>query len=444
LANISGILGTAGGFKGTGVDAPTTGNFVTPDQVSANYTNAQNALTQQQNFANAVQPGGLAALNSQQQLLGQLQTGAQGGGPNPAMNQLNQATAANTANQAALMAGQRGSSQNVGMIARQADQQGANSQQQAAGQAATMSAQQQIAYMQQLQQQQQNMVGNQAAATGAYTNATQAEQLGLLNAAVGAQNNLNAANTSMIGQTAQQQASFGGGASSGAGSMMSMMAEGGQAKAGDVSTPMPIIQPQAATDPKVPKSAIGKMFSSFAGTSGQQSPGQQFGAGLGHLINNWFSSSPESNTPQNSQEYYGLSGDSPIGDAADEENGRMAADSMQGPMGPQEQTTMDIGDGGSMAAKGGKVPALVSPGEKRIHAKDIEKVKAGADPMEVGKTIPGKAKVKGAKNSYANDTVPMNLNEGDIILPRSVTQAKHPHWEAHKFVSALMAKKGKR
>jgi hypothetical protein len=92
-------------------------------------------------------------------------------------------------------------------------------------------------------------------------------------------------------------------------------------------------------------------------------------------------------------------------------------------------------------AAGGKVPALVSPGEGRLHRKDVSKVAAGADPLKLAKKIPGKPKVGGAKNSYANDTVPMTLNEGDIILPRSVTQSKHPHWAAHKFVSAIMAQK---
>lgn len=94
-------------------------------------------------------------------------------------------------------------------------------------------------------------------------------------------------------------------------------------------------------------------------------------------------------------------------------------------------------------AKGGKVPALVSPGEKIIPRKEVAKVAAGNKaPMEAGKTVPGKANVKGAKNSYANDTVPKTLNEGDIVLPRSVTQSKNPHWAAHQFVSKIMSEKG--
>jgi ABC-type multidrug transport system fused ATPase/permease subunit len=72
------------------------------------------ALQQQQNFLNALyqQPGGYLGqgnvFNQQQALANQLQQQTLGQGPNPAMAQLAQQTAANTANQAALMAGQRG------------------------------------------------------------------------------------------------------------------------------------------------------------------------------------------------------------------------------------------------------------------------------------------------------------------------------------------------
>lgn len=94
-----------------------------------------------------------------------------------------------------------------------------------------------------------------------------------------------------------------------------------------------------------------------------------------------------------------------------------------------------------MFAQGGAVKALLSPGEKYLPPQAVEAVKQGANPMEVGKEIPGKPKVKGAKDSYANDTVPATLEEGGIVLPRSVTQSKNPHWAAHRFVSALMKEK---
>lgn len=89
-------------------------------------------------------------------------------------------------------------------------------------------------------------------------------------------------------------------------------------------------------------------------------------------------------------------------------------------------------------AKGGLVPAMVSPGEKSLSPSDVEQVKQGANPMQVGKEIPGKPKVSGAKNSYQNDTVPMTLEEGGIILPRSVTQSKDPAKKAAEFVAAVL------
>lgn len=94
-------------------------------------------------------------------------------------------------------------------------------------------------------------------------------------------------------------------------------------------------------------------------------------------------------------------------------------------------------------AHGGKVPALVSPGEKYITPKEVEKVAEGKkSAMAAGKTIPGEAKVKGAKNDYSNDTVSKTLDSGGIILPRSVTQAKDAPKKAAAFVEAILAKQG--
>ena len=72
-----------------------------------------------------------------------LQQQMNGGGPNLAGAQLAQATGQNIAQQAALQAGQRGGAQNVGLMARNIGQQGANIQQQAVGQAAINRLQQQ-------------------------------------------------------------------------------------------------------------------------------------------------------------------------------------------------------------------------------------------------------------------------------------------------------------
>jgi hypothetical protein len=104
----------------------------------------------------------------------------------------------------------------------------------------------------------------------------------------------------------------------------------------------------------------------------------------------------------------------------------------------------DAGSGGVVAAKGGRVPALVSPGEIYLSPKAVQQVRNGADPMHVGEKIPGKPKVGGAKNSYANDIVSKDLQAGGIVVPRSETKSKHPEKNSKDFVSKVMAKrKGK-
>lgn len=103
----------------------------------------------------ASQLGSANGVNTQQQAIQGLQGAAagyqnlaNGVGANPAQAALNQNTAQNIQNQAALMASQRGAGANIGMLARQAGMQGANTQQQAVGQAATMQANQQLAGLQ--------------------------------------------------------------------------------------------------------------------------------------------------------------------------------------------------------------------------------------------------------------------------------------------------------
>jgi hypothetical protein len=141
---------------------------------------AQTAMAKQQEFAIALQ--GQNGIANQNAAFQGYQGLANGTGPNPAQAQLAQATQANVANQAALAAGQRGASQNVGMMARGAANQGANAQQQAAGQAATMSAQQQMQGLQgmagisgqqigQLGQAQQNFAQNALGSIGNYNQA---------------------------------------------------------------------------------------------------------------------------------------------------------------------------------------------------------------------------------------------------------------------------------
>ncbi len=206
---------------------------VTLDQAAYNQGLAQMGLGKQLQFLDAIQAqNGLVhqnqVFNQQQALASQLQNVANGTGPNPALQQLQNTTGQNVANQAALMAGQRGSGANAGLLARQIAQQGANTQQQAVGQGAALGAQQQLAGMNALQQQ-QNMMGNLATgqvgqqneALGNYSKSASNEYATLLNAinaqnqnAINMQSNVNSSNAGVasanIGQQGNMMGTLGG------------------------------------------------------------------------------------------------------------------------------------------------------------------------------------------------------------------------------------------
>ena len=413
MSFIGSMLGdsTGAGFQAQGAS---------PQQQQTAYNQTQTGLQNQQAFINALQAqngiGNQSSVFAQQQALAnQLQNVANGTGPNPAQAQLAQATGANTANQAALMAGQRGSNANVGLLARQAAQQGAANQQQAAGQGATLQAQQSLAAMQQLQNQQASMgnlantqVGEQQNALSNYNQTALGQQSNLL----GLQQEVNSANAQIAGANVAGQQNLLGGLMGGIGA--GLMLGGGVPKYADGTLQVganPLMQqnaPQQVTpvssqpqSSNGPSSIAARMMTgmSNAMTSGSKSPMtagvNSLVSGIGHL----FSSSTPAPT-----------GNGPAG---------WEAASGLGPATSYEGWQTDSGLG---YAGGGKVPALVSPGEKYLSPEDVEKVKkTGKNPMEVGKTIPGKPKVGGAKNSYANDTVLATLEEGGIVLPRSVT-----------------------
>lgn len=167
---------------------PTTGA-----QASGAYDTSQNALAQQAALIQALQ--GQHGLANQSSIFNQVQGVANGQGPNPAQAMLNNATGQNVANQAALMAGQRGASANPALIARLAAQQGAGIQQNAAGQGAALQAEQSLGALGQLGGMANNQVANQIGAVGNYNNAAQNQQQMLLNA-INAQNSANVQNIS--------------------------------------------------------------------------------------------------------------------------------------------------------------------------------------------------------------------------------------------------------
>jgi hypothetical protein len=93
------------------------------------------------------------------------------------------------------------------------------------------------------------------------------------------------------------------------------------------------------------------------------------------------------------------------------------------------------------AAKGGKVPAMVSPGEQYSPPKEVKKVvKEGKNPLKLGERIPGIPKYPG--NDYRNDIVPKTLEEGGVVIPNKIMQSKDAGIKAKKFVEEVLSKKG--
>ncbi len=560
------MLGLAGGQSGTGIAAPQSANIVNPTtaaQAQEQYGQTQQALAQQQGFVNAVnqangvgnlqnafgaqantaaqaaagnglgnqatafgaqqalanQLGNAGGLQAQQAALQGFQGIANGTGPNVAQAQLNQATGANVANQAAMMAGQRGANQNVGMLARQAAQQGAATQQQAAGQAATLQAQQQQAALGQMAGIGQGLTGAQAAQQTAMANTAQAQannqlaaqaamagtaatqagqqaqaiqglntaaqgnqgqilqSIGAQNTAnVGMQSNINNANEGLANTQLQgQQATTGGllnaagaGVSALAPLALAALAEGGtvsedvpkgqgpwdnpsEAASTTATAPTiasPTIQAPTTATTTGAKSYIGKFLK--GALPGQNSQGQGQAQPAQQNPNdsmNW--GNPGANALYKSLSsmgsMFGSSGPSSAPAPQAVAGGPMDAGAPNtGPIQPLQNDPTAPSETMN-AAKGGKVPALLSPGEKYLSPKEAKEVAKGEkSPEKAGKTVPGKPKVPGAKNSYANDTVPAKLEEGGIVIPRSITQGKDAEKRAIAFVRATIAKsKGK-
>jgi hypothetical protein len=414
MSSIGGMLGLSGGQSGTGYS---TSNPVSSAQVAQAGQDTQSAISQQQALLNAIQAQN--GLGNQSQVYNQLQGVVNGTGANPATALLNQQTGANVANQAALMAGQRGAASNVGLIARQAAQQGANTQQQAVGQAATTQANQSLNALSAAGSLANTQASNQLNASSNLANTS----LGNQNSVYGAQGNYNSAQAGLAQTTMGQQGQVLGGLLQGVGgTSQAVKAEGGlvtkpvaMADGGDVTG-----DPSAANlagNGSGPQSALGRFAKGF--NQGQPASALQQGvASATSNLMNAFKPSPMVSTA--------------------------AGTNAGGPMDAGSTTAGDT----MRAARGGQVPALVSPGERYLPPQEVKKVAEGKKAaIKAGEKIPGEAPVKGAKNSYANDIVPKTLEEGGIVLPRSVTQAKDAPKKAAEFVAAIMKKnalKGKK
>lgn len=481
---VSSMLGSSSGagFQAVAPD---------PAQLKAAYNQTQSGIAQQQDFLKALQAqNGLAnqssVFNQQQGLANQLQGVANGTGPNPAQAALNQSTGQNVANQAALMAGQRGAGANTGLIARQAAMQGANTQQQAAGQGATMQAQQQLAGMQQLQNQQASM-GNlantqvnqtQAGLTGLNQNSLQ-QQANLM----GLQANANSANAGIAGINAGGQQNllggmmgavgsvgqlFGGGKGSStpggstgpidtsggavpaAGDTLQFSAEGGMihgyADGGEAFDPMmqtpgnQEVSTQNSPQIQGPQSNVGKMFNTYEGGAPKSTAKSGNNAGMGAVGSGIMKMGAGLLKNQGFKELGNFFGDMFGGAAAGAGNvAGGAGDAISGgaasigaPEGVGEAATVAV------AAHGGEVPALVSKGENYLNPKAVNEVKHGANPLKVGERIPGKPKYPG--NDYRNDVVRRDLDEGGIVIPNKIMQAPDAEKKAAQFVAQILAK----
>ena len=151
-----------------------------PGQLGQTYEDQKKAMEQMAAFVAAPQPGGAQALAAQQALSTQLGAMGRGEGPSAAQAMIQQQSNQLAAQQAALMGSQRGASQNVGLVGRQAAQAGMQAQQQALGQAAILRQQEQLSALEQLRALSGQQVGQQQTGLGMYgQSALQAQQQAL-------------------------------------------------------------------------------------------------------------------------------------------------------------------------------------------------------------------------------------------------------------------------
>lgn len=377
--DLGSLVGIGGGGQGPNTQIPLQ-NVVTPEQAAQNYAQQQQGLTQQQALINAMQQAGQQSVyGSQTGLMNQLQQQSMGQGPNPAQAQLAQNTSDASQRQAALMAGQRGTGANAGLMARQIAMQGGHQQQQMLGQAATLQAQQQLAAQQQLGQQQAQMAGQLGGAINAHSQAAQG-----------------AYGQSLGGINAQNQAAIGVG-----------NIQANQANA------------NYAADQKRNGGALGGIGSMLQMGGGKDMLGNLFGSGIGPEIDisgsgaEWLSGAGQ-----------GLSaagGTMMAGGAMDAVG---AGASTYGPMAAADAAVM-------MAAHGGQIPNHDGPRSKA--GQHFRNMKSGGN-------VPGKAAVAG--DSRKNDNQKAMLSPGEIVIPRSIAMGKNAPEKAAAFVRACLAKRG--
>lgn len=463
--------GMGAGFQGGSADIT---NPFTQQQTSQSYKDVLEQQKAEQAFVNA-----LAAQNgigNQSSVFNQLQGVANGTGPNPAQAQLAQATGNNIAAQNALMAGQRGSSANAGLIARQAAMQGGNTLQNSAGQAASLQANQSLGALNQLGGLSSQQVAQQQAAQQSLSGNKLQEQANLLNAVagwnnakVGMQSNVNNANASIAGINAQQQGHMlNGGMNALSGSTVfgSLFNKGGMVKG--YADGGQIFEPAAGPMSQLPN------LGSFIGQPIMGVPQVEVPSigsyGSPSIASIHFPNPQESSDKKKGQGGEGSGGvSSPFqGEVAGGpgDSGGGSGDFFNGAGMSDFGSTMMANKGGMAYADGGQVevPGIEDSGSINIPSVTYQKPQEGllskamssmgggggsgggggmgsmamlAMASQGGK-VGGKADVKG--DSPKNDTVPAMLSPGEIVIPRTIAQHPDAPALAAEFVKEQLEK----
>jgi hypothetical protein len=365
----------------------------------------------QQNFLDAIQQAQNqynTASTGQNALATTLQGQVNGQGPNLANAQLEQGTNANIQKAASLIASQKGIS--PALAAREAATGAAASNQAAAGQAQqgvmqqTLNAEQGLGS---LYGQEANESTNQQ---GTLQNANAQQNAQLVNQNLGVQG----INAGVAAQNTQNNVNTMNGIVGSAGKAATMMATGGE------------VHPFHAYLMK--KYAVGGGVDPVTGgITGVNSSPYPWMNNTGSKDPNLFGV-PGPSAPSNPT----AGATNAVSDASGVSGGAMSA-------GGAGDIASELGPLAMVAAHGGRVPALVSPGEIYLNRHAVRAVNNGADPTIVGERIPGHAKVQG--NSYENDTVPKELEEGGEVIPRSNSGSSE---KAMAFVEELKKKDNKK
>ncbi len=462
--NLAGLNGT--GAMGT---AMTGQGDLTGQLAGANGVGAQVGAMQ-----------GLQNVAGQQQMTADMLQGiANGTGPNPAQAMLNQQTGANVAQQAALMAGQRGAGANVGLMARQAAQQGAGIQQQAVGQGATMQANQSLGAIGQMGAQQQAMAGTQGQIAGIGAGLTAAQQ-----AAIAAQYGQGATATGMqqagiesqfghgttqIGQQQQALGANAGIAGQQVGQQIGATNAVSAAQQGEQGQLLGAIG--SANTANVAQQ--GNVNTANAGIAGAKIAGQNDmaggllqGAGVGGKLVGSVLGGPKAGAQGGYVEMAEGGVAAPPYPIPNGGGPLVAPPPMPGPVAPPPgaassfgQYLNGMGDTGSYLAnqkpeeKSDEAAASFTPikGKSALFngaASVGQRAMGATGGLAKGggavnaKTSEQKATKSG--NSYDNDKIPAMLSEGEIVVPRSVLQSGDPVRGAADFVAKVMAKRGKK